>query len=156
MNAMIFRLCQLSVILIGSCLANASAAASYECFAKANANRGLNFDFIIFLDSGSVGGQIVLKTRGNQKVLGNVLEAVVLDRNNVGQRPAFDLTLGFIAEEDLSGLSKSSLAQVRTIEIFKSETAGGDEIAIYKLLSGSKQIGGTVLIAGMGTACRPR
>lgn len=36
-----------------------------------------------------------------------------------------------------------------------SEVTGGDEVLVYKLFGKSKQVGGTILVSGMGTSCLP-
>ena len=143
-------------MLFGAFSAAGSHAGNYECFAQANADRGFNFDFYISVEPASVGGQIVLKAGDRQRVIGTVSETGLLDRADATQRPAFDLTLGYIGAEDVSGIPASSLSLVKTIEVFKAVSADGDEALVYKLLDGNSQIGGAVMISGMGTACLPK
>jgi|GEM_PF-3594150 len=145
----------LAFLLVGifsSCFAFADG---YTCFAKANAERGFNFAFEISVEPASVGGRIVLKAGNQQKVLGIVSETGTLDGSDPSQKPAFDLTLGLIGEEDVSGVSTADLDLVKTLEVFRAEIEGGDEVFVYKLFDESKQIGGTILISGRGTSCLP-
>jgi hypothetical protein len=60
-----------------------------------------------------------------------------------------------IWEEDVSGIAEPDLNRVNLIEIFRAQLKGDDEALVYKLMDGDKQIGGTVLISGNGTACLP-
>lgn len=101
------------------------------------------------------GGSIVLKTGNHKKDLGVVSEAGVLNGSDPAQKPAFEMTLGLIAEEDVSGIASSNLKRVKTIEVYRAEAADGDEVLVYKLFDRRKQIGGTIMISGMGTACLP-
>lgn len=153
MNKLLF----ISFATIFSALASAGAqAGSYECFAKANADRGFKVDFTISVNPASVGGQILLKVNGRQKVLGVISEAGLLNRDNTTQKAAFDLTLGLVGAEDVSGIPEGSLEKVKSIEVFRAKTADSDEVFVYKLLSGNTQMGGTILVSGMGTACLPK
>lgn len=145
-----------SLIILISAFSRASYAQGYECFAKANPNRGFNFDFTIRLNSTSIGSVIFLEANGVQAEINKISQTSILSRANATQKDAFDLTLGYIAEEDVSGVSQNNLDQITSIEIFMGENVGDEETIVYKLFSGSQQIGGTISISGLGTACVPK
>lgn len=128
----------------------------YSCHAQANPNRGFNMDFDIQVTPAAVGGQIILSTGGKQRPLGALSEVGSIDKSNVSQKEAFDMTLGLIGESDVSGIQAGDLKNVSSINILKETTADGDEIIIFQLFESSTQIGGTFMASGLGTACRPK
>jgi hypothetical protein len=140
----------LAILLSSSAYAN-----TYECFAKANTARGFDFDFSISVEPAAVGGQILFKIDEHPIVLGTVSEVGSIRGADPAQKAAFDATLGLIWEEDVSGIAEPDLNRVNLIEIFRAQLKGDDEALVYKLMDGDKQIGGTVLISGNGTACLP-
>lgn len=149
MTKKVFSFC----LIITSILSANAHAESYECIAKENPNFGFPSEFSILVDSTQVGGQILLKANNTETVLGMITETGIVDKN---QGDAFELVLGFISEESVSGISVTQLSQVNKIEVYRSEAADGNEILVYKLLNGTIQLGGTVMISGMGTACLPK
>jgi hypothetical protein len=132
-----------------------ASAQDYVCVAKANPNRGFNSGFEIHVSPAAVGGKMVLSAGGQQKVIGTVSQVATLDKNSPSQKPAFDLTLGLIAETDVSGVPSSNLNKISAVKIMKVMTADGDEFSTFQLMNGSTQIGGTFMGSGLGTACMP-
>jgi hypothetical protein len=134
----------------------AAYAQDYSCHVKANSNRGFSSDFDVEVSPAAVGGQISLIGKSGKKPFGTVAEAVLISRALVTEKQAFDLTLGLIAEQDVSGIAPQDLGQVTSIRIFKAPAAGGDETIVYQFLAGNKQIGGTFMTSGLGTSCLPK
>jgi hypothetical protein len=128
---------------------------TYTCVAKANPDRGINVGFEISVVPADIGGKIIIKIGSGQKVIGIVSEVGSLSRVNDQQTEAFAATLGYIGEEDVSGIPESNLDQVKTIEVFIAKTKDNDETLVYKLFSADKQIGGSIVVSGVGTACLP-
>jgi hypothetical protein len=131
-------------------------AENYECFAKANANRGFKSDLRIAIAPAGIGGKIIAKTKAQDKELGIVSQVDSLDRSKPADKTAFEATLGYLNEEDVSGIAPKDLNRVSIIEVLRAQTTNDDEVMVYKLFAGEKQIGGSILISGMGTACLPR
>lgn len=146
----------ISALLISLASAANAQSEKYECQAKANPERGLDFDFTISASPAKVGGNIVMTADFGQKIIGVISEVGTLNKATAKEAPAFEATLGYIGEEDVSGIAEKNLSQVTAIEIIKTQTADGDEASIFKLFAGDKQIGGTILISGMATACLPK
>lgn len=128
--------------------------AEYQCAAKANPQWGFDQGFTILVKPVAVGGKIFLSTGGRQKMIGTISELGELHRNIESQRPAFDASLGLIGAEDTSGLAENELNKITSIKVIRAQIPGGDEALVYRLMNGSGQIGGTILISGQGTACQ--
>jgi len=139
-----------------SCLSSLAYGQDYACVAKANPDRGFNSGFEIQLSPAAIGGQMKILANGKQKILGIISETGSLSSSNSAQKPAFDMTLGLIAEADLSGIQEADLRKVSSINRFKVPAPDGDEILVFQIFAGNHQIGGTFMASGLGTACLPK
>lgn len=151
-------------ILLASLVLNCSVADAqgrrpsalpYTCLAKANPTRGFEFEFKIELSDRKLKSEIFIETKKQKKLLGLITEMDVLERNNPATGNAFSAILGFLNEEDVSGVPAKDLKNVNKIEYFKS-LGEEDEITLFNLFNGSKQVGGSIVISGLGTACVPK
>lgn len=131
-------------------------AQEYRCFAKANPPRGFNYDVDILISPPVKGGVICVSVNRNRMTLATVVEVATYHRSDLAQKIHFERLLNQIKDQDVSGLSIRDLALVNVIEAFKTWTPHGDEVLVYRLFDGNRQIGGTVLISGRATACLPR
>jgi hypothetical protein len=129
-------------------------AQSYACRAIANPARGFPVAFEIHVIGTGPVSQMFILMNEKQRRLGNVSEITTLSAKDTSQRPAFDYTLGRVSEPDVSGVAPQNLGRVSAIQIFKGER-GENEVLVLRLFSGSRQIGGSFLISGMGTSCLP-
>jgi hypothetical protein len=139
-------------MFIFSAYASLAHGQDYNCFAKANPERGFNSDFNILLQPATIGGQMILKVGVKQMPLGTISEVGVLNSSDPALKPAFDATLGLISEVDVSAVAEKDLANISSMQIFKAITASGEEMIVYQLFVGVYQIGGTFMGSGLGTA----
>lgn len=130
-----------------------TAAGTYQCTVKANPERGFDSAFQVRVAPAAIGGEITLLANGQTRRLGIVSDVGSLSRADANQREAFAMILGLIHEEDVSGVAAGDLQKVSMIHFFKADLPDGDEVFVYQLFSGNKQIGGTFSPSAMGTAC---
>lgn len=145
-----------NLTLMGVAAATISTAqtADYQCFAKANPERGFTVGMHVLVEKAVGGGKIALKIQGIEKTTGIVNEVQTVHRANPDDTNAFDAIIRLVGLEDVSGLKSSQLGRVSHISVIEGMLTDGQEIYLYRLFAGSSQIGGTVLVAGFGTACR--
>jgi len=131
-------------------------ADDYRCFAKANPPRGFNYDVDILISPPVKGGVICVSVNRNRMALATVVEAAAYYRSDLAQKNQFERLLEQIKDQDVSGVNSRDLALVNVIDSFKTWTPHGDEVIVYRLFNGNRQLGGTVMISGNATACLPR
>lgn len=124
-------------------------ADSYECFAKANPNRGFSADFSIQVVSDEAGGEVYIEASAKSTRLGTVVQSMTVGKSE----DFFAHILGLIWEEDVSGVQQEKMSEVDSVRIIEVQPTSEENIFIYQLLAGSKQIGGTFFLGGRATAC---
>ncbi len=129
----------------------AANAAAYQCLAKKNPNRGLMTDMLIDVTPAEVGGEIAVTVNGARNVVATVAEAGVLPKSAGG---AFSAVLGLLHEPDVSGIAAADLDRVSSLTVLKG-ALGDDEILVVRMFAGDEQIGGSLMMAGQGSACLP-
>jgi hypothetical protein len=134
-------------------LASVGFAADYSCFAKANPERGFSTDFEVTLKPAAVGGELILKINGNEIPMAKISDARRIESSDASMADAFNLTLGLLGEEDVSGLTATEIAKVTALGIFYATAANGDELMVYQYFIGNTPAGGTFFAASHGTAC---
>ncbi|MGZ3696259.1 MAG: hypothetical protein ACXWQO_19860 [Bdellovibrionota bacterium] len=145
-----------AVSLIAAGASAQAAEIGYECFAKANPNRDFSSDMTVDAQPAKVGGQMLVKVKGVEKKLGTFSEDSWLVRSNPAHKEAFEQVLGYLNEEDVSGIAAKDLNNVAEINALRVVLPGDDEAYIYRLFDDKTQIGGSVIISGSGTACIPK
>ena len=129
-------------------------AADYQCFAPANPERGFSIAMQIVVDQAVPGGKITVKANGVEKPFATVKEVSTVHRANPHETDAFDAVVRLVHEEDVSGLKSSQFGRLTHIEAIGATLTDGNELYLYRLFADKAQIGGTVLAAGYGTACK--
>lgn len=131
-------------------------AQDYECATKVNVERGFDRPFEIKITPAAVGGQMLMTVDGKTNLIGTVSQADVLDSADPNMRDAFAATLGFIWEEDVSGIPAANIDKATRLQIYGVQLPSGDSAAVYQIFEGQKQVGGTFMAAFMATACLPK
>jgi hypothetical protein len=135
---------------------NPAFGSSYQCAVKANPDEGIPFSFTIVVAQTSFGDEIQMIADGDVKLAAPVTEATSLSKDNLEEAAAFSVSLGFVGSESVSGISGKNYNSISSMEIFRAELPGGDEILVYKIFDDRKQIGGSLLMSGMGAPCLPK
>lgn len=149
-----FKLAAAGLIL--SCISTLAYAQDYACVAAANEERGFPIGFEIRVDRAKVGGQMSLLINGKEKKSWTISAVDSLDGKKADKKPAFEQTLGFFVERDVSGIQATDLGKVSSITLFQATTSNGEEIKVIQFFDEAKrQIGGTFFLSGTATACMP-
>ncbi|MGZ3652381.1 MAG: hypothetical protein ACXVB9_07625 [Bdellovibrionota bacterium] len=138
----------ISSLAILFAVSSASAfAQDYNCHAPANPNRGFAKAMDVTLSPDAMGGSF----RANGKELGKISQISTLDRSKADQKEAFDFLLGYLNEQDVSGLDPAALKRVTSIVAY--QFTPDTDTTLYRFYEGSKQTGGSFASQGLGTAC---
>lgn len=127
-------------------------AAGYSCKAESNPERGYPDAFTLSFTSLDVGGDYVMSMDGEGgTVQGKVLESTTLDAS---QGEAFVFILGMYNEADVSGVAPEKINDVTSVKMIKLDFQG-QEVFVIQYFEGETQVGGTLSINYMATACLP-
>jgi hypothetical protein len=132
-----------------------SWADDYSCQAKANPAVGLGFEFQVGATPADVGGALTMSAGGVVQSLGIISGVSELDSSDPNELNAFEMTVGMFSDEAVSGIKEADLASITSITVFSIDNTQGLEVYLYKFFAGTKQIGGTIVVSMMGTACLP-
>jgi hypothetical protein len=122
-------------------------AQDYKCHAIANPNRGFAKAMDVTLSPDALGGSF----RANGKELGKASQITTLDPSKPEQKEAFDFILGFLNEQDVSGLDPAALKRVTSIVAY--QFTPDTDTTLYRFYEGTRQTGGAFGSQGLATAC---
>ncbi len=130
-------------------------AADYVCHVDANPDRGLPVSVDIKITPDDKGGMTLAVSEKGEQPLGFVEKKERLEKWNPDHKGAFELTLGMMHEQDVSGLSAERLEKVDSITAYTIDHPTA-EVKLFRFFEGKKQTGGTLLMNGLGTRCLPK
>lgn len=125
-------------------------ADSYSCHVAVNVDRGIELAMDATVEPFANGGTLSMTIEGRTFEMGKV-EVTTLTKSS----SAFALTLGRIGESDVSGIHSSALGSIDRIEFARLQE-DEREMTVYRIFSGTKQLGGTFESDGIGSACLPK
>lgn len=145
--------CTASSFAFGPASSFAFGAKGYTCKGAANPNRGFTDDFQVSLAKIEVGSSVILTAQGKDRNLGPVADLLSVNSTDPKDRAGFEATLGFLNEQDVSGIAPADLKTVTRIDAYRVALPNEDEAIVYRLFAGDTQIGGTFMYSGWGSAC---
>lgn len=129
----------------------------YECDVPANPERGLPISVTIKLKGPDAeGAMAVTSANGQERALGFVSKIETLEKNKPEHEGAFQLTLGMFHEQDVSGLAPADVNKVSSIRAYEIDHPT-TEVKLFRFFGAkNQQLGGSILLGGMGTRCLPK